>query len=150
MKAEYINPFISEFQRIFKEVTGDDIALSKSFIKQGQESTDNVRVEFQVIGDIQGMVALELSMESAKAVASAMMGGMVLPEMEEMARSAISELGNMVTGNATGKIAEQGFKVDITPPKVTSEVAKSEQAPLGFLFSNPNKAVEMNISLKQS
>lgn len=148
MKAEYINPFITEFQRIFKEVTGDDIALSKSFLKEGEASEGNVRVEFQVVGDIQGTVALELSMETAKSIASAMMGGMVLPEMEEMARSAVSELGNMVTGNATGRIAEQGYKVDITPPKVTTAVSKSEQPPLGFLFSNPNQAVEMDIALK--
>ncbi|MNC54214.1 CheY-P phosphatase CheX [compost metagenome] len=49
---------------------------------------------------------------------SAMMGGYVITEMDEMGQSAISELGNMISGNASTILSNQGVSVDITPPKL--------------------------------
>jgi len=49
---------------------------------------------------------------------SAMMGGYVISEIDEMGRSAISELGNMISGNASTILYNQGVRVDITPPKL--------------------------------
>ncbi|MNP65802.1 CheC-like family protein [compost metagenome] len=40
-----------------------------------------------------------------------------------MGQSAISELGNMISGNASTILSNQGYVVDITPPRVI----KSEQ-----------------------
>jgi len=57
-------------------------------------------------------------------IVSAMMGGFVLTEMDEMGQSAISELGNMISGNASTILSNQGIAVDITPP----QVLKMEQA----------------------
>ena len=54
--------------------------------------------------------------ETAKKIASTMMMGMPVPEMDEMAQSAISELTNMVTGNAATNFEKDGLKVDISPP----------------------------------
>ena len=47
-----------------------------------------------------------------------MMGGYAISEIDEMVRSAISELGNMISGNASTMLYNQGVRVDITPPKV--------------------------------
>ena len=39
---------------------------------------------------------------------SAMMGGYAIAEMDEMGQSAISELGNMISGNASTILYNQG------------------------------------------
>ncbi|MMZ67695.1 CheC-like family protein [compost metagenome] len=47
-----------------------------------------------------------------------------------MGQSAISELGNMISGNASTILSNQGFAVDITPPRViTMDVIHAETGP---------------------
>jgi chemotaxis protein CheX len=65
-----------------------------------------------------GDIVFGLSEEVALKMVSAMMGGFVISEIDEIGRSAISELGNMISGNASTLLYNQGVKVDITPPKV--------------------------------
>ena len=44
------------------------------------------------------------------------MMGMPVDTFDEMAKSAISELSNMITGNASTSLASQGLEIDISPP----------------------------------
>ncbi|MOA61265.1 CheC-like family protein [compost metagenome] len=47
-----------------------------------------------------------------------------------MGQSAISELGNMISGNASTILSNQGFMVDITPPQViTQDIYPSDMGP---------------------
>jgi len=65
-----------------------------------------------------GDVVFGLHEEVALKMVSAMMGGFTITQMDEMSQSAISELGNMISGNASTMLFNQGVKVDITPPKI--------------------------------
>jgi chemotaxis protein CheX len=71
-------------------------------------------------GQMQGDILFGLHETVALKVVSAMMGGFVLTEMDKIGRSAISELGNMISGNASTMLYNQGVRVDITPPKLYS------------------------------
>ncbi len=44
--------------------------------------------------------------------------GMPVTELDDMAMSAISELGNMIMGNAATIFSTKGIVIDITPPTV--------------------------------
>jgi chemotaxis protein CheX len=46
------------------------------------------------------------------------MFGMEVNALEEMAKSAIAELGNMIMGNVSTEFYNNGIKIDITPPTV--------------------------------
>jgi chemotaxis protein CheX len=37
---------------------------------------------------------------------------------DQLAASAIAELGNMISGNSVTLLSSQGYKVDITPPTI--------------------------------
>ena len=60
---------------------------------------------------------------------SAMMGGYVVTEMDDMGKSAISELGNMISGNASTMLFNQGVRVDITPPKIVQSATAAGFVP---------------------
>ena len=45
-----------------------------------------------------------------------MMMGMPVMELDDMARSALSELGNMMMGNAATLLFNNNISIDITPP----------------------------------
>jgi len=51
-------------------------------------------------------------------VASGMMMGMPVEEIDEMAKSALSELGNMIMGNSATLLFNVGAQIDITPPSL--------------------------------
>lgn len=71
-----------------------------------------------VVGEIRGQVCLELSIENAGKIASTMMGGTTVVEMNEIATSAIAELGNMIMGKACTIFSKNKTKIDITPPTI--------------------------------
>ena len=51
-------------------------------------------------------------------IASTMMFGTEVKELDDMAKSAIAELGNMIMGNVSTEFFNNGTKIDITPPTV--------------------------------
>jgi chemotaxis protein CheX len=71
-----------------------------------------------VIGDIKGNIAYSLSQDTAKKIVSTMMMGMPVEQLDSMARSAIGELANIITGTAASILGSSGTMVDITPPSV--------------------------------
>jgi chemotaxis protein CheX len=46
------------------------------------------------------------------------MGGFTFDQIDDMTKSAISEIGNMISGNATTIFFNQGIKLNITTPEV--------------------------------
>ena len=47
-----------------------------------------------------------------------MMMGMPVTEFDEMSKSAISEMSNMIMGNAATILYNRGINIDITPPSL--------------------------------
>ena len=73
--------------------------------------------EVEALGERRHLdVLAELFVDVAKDVASRMMMGMPVAEIDDMAKSALSELGNMIMGNAATLLANNDLKIDITPP----------------------------------
>lgn len=77
-----------------------------------------VWIQIGLTGQMNGDIVFGLSESVAMKMISAMMGGFVITEIDEMGKSAISELGNMISGNASTMLYNQGVHVDITPPRV--------------------------------
>jgi len=79
---------------------------------------NHVWIQIGLKGQMNGDIVFGLSESVALRIISAMMGGFVITEIDELGKSAISELGNMISGNASTMLYNQGVHVDITPPKI--------------------------------
>ena len=119
LKASFINPFIK---------AASDVLASecKASARRGQMRMDSTRATSAevttivgVTGDLQGIVLFGMSERTAKAVAAAM-SEMAVPIFDQMAESAIAELGNMVTGLATTGLESEGYQCQLTPPTMVS------------------------------
>ena len=115
MNVKYINPFLKSFSEImpllgFSNVDKKDITIVNSI------KSSNLTISLGVIGDVKGNVVYTMSLESGKGIASKMMMGMPVNELDEMAQSALSELSNMLTAKAATIFSEQGLNVDISTP----------------------------------
>lgn len=118
MKEEYINPFIKASTNIISEITGITPQLGKVYLKNTPYKSENILVLIGLTGKINGNVVITFSHETACKITSAMMMGMPVTEIDEMAKSAIGELCNMILGNTATIFSNNGVEIDITPPTI--------------------------------
>lgn len=124
VSVEHINPFLLSAGQILEQVCGIKT-------KVGQISKDNIGIDGEplfimlgVTGEMTGQVCIVFDEEVAKDIASKMMMGMPVPEIDDMAKSALSELGNMIMGNAATLLSNSNLLIDITPPTLGTGKAK--------------------------
>jgi len=118
MKAEYINPFLESAKVVIEQVVQVKPETGQLGVKDIKFVENYIWIQIGLNGQMNGDIVFGLSEQVALKLVSTMMGGFALSEIDEIVRSAISELGNMISGNASTLLYNQGVKVDITPPKV--------------------------------
>jgi chemotaxis protein CheX len=118
MNVEYINPFIEASQTVLKQIAGIDAKLGKVYIKTSPYKGDAVVVIVGLTGTIRGQVIFTMGKNVAMGIASSMMGGFPVTELDEISKSAISELTNMILGNTATILYNKGIGIEITPPSL--------------------------------
>lgn len=118
MKVEFINPFISAAYMVMENIGNKKTEKGKLGMRSSPISGDEVNTMIGVTGDIKGNVLYSMNEQTALKIASAMMMGMPVAEFDELCKSAVSELGNMITGNAASELGNSGFNCTITPPSL--------------------------------
>jgi chemotaxis protein CheX len=118
MKAEYINPFLESARIVIEQVANVRPTTGQLGVKDVIFIENYIWIQIGMTGQMQGDIVFGLHEEVAIKVVSAMMGGYPITEIDDMTKSAISELSNMISGNASTMLFNQGVRVDITPPKL--------------------------------
>ncbi len=116
MKVEYINPFIEASRMVLKQVANIEVTLGKVYLKKAPYSSEDIIIIVGLTGKIRGQAIFNMTKKAAMFVASKMMGGMEIPELDEMAKSAVAELTNMILGNTATLLYNRGIGIEITPP----------------------------------
>ncbi|MBI9102149.1 MAG: chemotaxis protein CheX [Spirochaetales bacterium] len=117
MRVEYINPFVEAAFNVLKEVLQADIERGELYLKAVSQPILGVATIIGLAGDVEGRVLIDMSLETALAIASRM-NAEELKELDELAKATITELANMITGQAVTKLFDLGFKFDLTPPAI--------------------------------
>lgn len=82
--------------------------------------SNSVHIQIEFIGEIKGYIILETSPDMACKLANILLAGMMtVSEVDDMTKSVLAEICNMVSGNLATMIANLGFKSDIKPPALT-------------------------------
>jgi len=121
MKAQYINPFLESASTVIQQVCNVPITRGELTVKDVAFYDDHIWIKIGMTGQLEGDVIFGLHNQVALRVVSAMMGGFPIEELDEMGKSAISELGNMISGNASTLLFNQGVAIDITPPQLVHD-----------------------------
>ena len=154
MNVELINPFITASSEVINQKTGLQIQVGKVYRKCTPYPSDNVVVLIGLTGNIYGNVTINLSNELACRIASAMMGGMPVPSLDEMAKSAIAELSNMIIGNTGVLLSKKSINVNVTPPtiltgdKIELSTHNAKIICIPLLFAD-EQVIELNISYEE-
>ena len=111
MKAEYINHFLESARIVIEQVANIRPTTGQLGVKDVKFVEKYIWIQIGMTGQMEGDIVFGLAEDVALKMVSAMMGGFVITEMDEMGKSAISELGNMISGNASTMLFNQGVRV---------------------------------------
>jgi len=117
MKVQYINPFMNAACSVIQTVLSMAPEKGQLAMRPSVFTTQQCNIITGVTGRVEGQVIYGMSMITADKIASIMLGQPVRT-FDQLAASAIAELGNMITGNAAAGLSEAGFVCDITPPTI--------------------------------
>ena len=151
LNAEHINPFLMTAKKILQDVCFVEVAIQKPVLKEARFSKDDWVIIIGVTGEMRGQVLIAMTEKNACAIASKMCMTEI-KQIDDFASSALSELGNMIMGNASTVFSSSGIGIDITPPTLshgevsfTSTYAKSLCVPMVF----DGGGIDLFLALKQ-
>lgn len=153
MKVQYVSPFAEAAVTVCQAVLSVNADRGQLGVRPQMFTTQQVNIVCGITGAIEGLVIYGMSMLTADRIATKMIGQPVVT-FDQLAASAIAELGNMVSGNAAALLSTQGFICDITPPtiirgtnvKVTTLDIPAIVIPLNL---GDLGALEVNVSLQE-
>ncbi|ABN51367.1 MAG TPA: chemotaxis protein CheX [Hungateiclostridium thermocellum] len=152
MNVEYINPFIEASRAVLKQIAGIDVKLGSISLKNSPYASDNIVILVGLTGKIRGQAIFSMNKNVALTAASGMMGGLNLTELDEMSKSALSELTNMILGNTATLLYNRGVGVEITPPSFlmgeNMQISPSKMKTICIpLLLGEDKKIELDISV---
>ncbi len=117
MKVTFLNPFIDSACEILKLELHETVERGDLHLENGPYVTDDLTVILALIGAVDGTVFYSMSKEWALRFVSTSMGGS-FDVLDKLVESGIAELGNVITGRASMKLAEAGYEADISTPSL--------------------------------
>lgn len=141
MHSQMIHPFLESAQTVLEQVANITSSPGEVTVKEAKFVDKHIWIKIGVSGHVTGDIVYGIEDQVALALISKMMGGFEVKEIDEMGISAISELGNMISGNASSILFNKGISLQITPPEVIKKATLA-----GF---SPTTATSIPLKLDQ-
>ena len=117
MNVKFLNPFVSSALEVFSIELHEAVERGDLCLENDLYVTDDVTVVLSLIGMVEGTVFYSMSVQSAMQLASTLMGE-ALTTFDKLAQSGVAELGNVITGRASMRLAEAGYEANISTPSL--------------------------------
>lgn len=152
MDVKLVNPFVEAFVNVMPMLGFQDVKKGNLSLKGKELNSSGVIIIVGIVGSVRGNVVYSFSMEDAKKIASTMMMGMPVSELDDMSKSALSELTNMLTANAATSFSNMDMMIDISTPTLlhgtnVSVKMSSDQVLCIQLIAN-DIPIDVNISFE--
>ncbi|MCL1905602.1 MAG: bacteriohemerythrin [Clostridiales bacterium] len=121
--SSYINCFAQSVRNVLETMAGLT-AGSVSFAPH-RANDDDIRILVGLVGDHEGHSVFTFSRKFTFGLIKALTS-IELTDIDELACSALCEMANIISGNASALISSSGANSDITTPQILSGPAKEE------------------------
>ncbi|HHY47665.1 MAG TPA: chemotaxis protein CheX [Firmicutes bacterium] len=115
MKAQFANPFVSAAYEVLQAEVNATVERGPLSLEESQFTNKDITVMIGITGPVRGVVMYSMTEEVAKRLVSVMLGQPV-NEFDSLSESAISEIGNVITGVAARELERAGYSCRISPP----------------------------------
>ena len=116
VKAEFINPILAGINYGFSQITGGiNLQMGKPSVKHTPVLDEVYGVHLGITGDLSGKVLYSFNEQAVFELVSYMFKKKIT-SFDEMVKSGINEICNIMTGHECSKLYSAGYNCDITPP----------------------------------
>lgn len=119
ISAEIVNAVIEPVMEVIKSYVGETPSLRQISVTTQIEPPPWLGVTIELRGNVVGPLTCVVSEGLARLIAGKMLASDDVDLI--VCHEAVSELANIITGNATGKLVEAGYNVEISTPTMVSE-----------------------------
>lgn len=151
MNVRYINPFIKASRAVIGATLGEQADIGRPSIAPIEFEQDSEVILIGITGEVRGLIFLGFSKEVACKVAGRMIQ-FEINEIDDLARSALAELGNMIMGNTATIFSQEKIMVDITPPTVAKGNMKFDTKEVEHILVPiilGDSTIEMHIAIRK-
>lgn len=117
MDPRVVDPFLKAASEVTRQILCLDIKYLQPYIKKTPFISQGILVIIGLVGAIKGKMMISLSKKDAVKVATIMMYELT-EENDSLLQSALAEYSNILIGNTTKNMSENGFDVIITSPTI--------------------------------
>lgn len=153
MRAEFANPFITAAVATFRQELKVELNRNDIKVKDSPAPGKDVSIIIGVTGAVRGQVVYSMDSNVAYSVAKAMLPGKLPVDLKRLTNSAVSELANIITGQASITLAGEKERIDITPPAVMTGMPVSfdfiSLKTICLTFISSIGTIEINVALKE-
>ncbi|MBU1107717.1 MAG: chemotaxis protein CheX [Candidatus Riflebacteria bacterium] len=141
MDSLLANQFIQAAITVFERV--GNVSLKKTgleYFPGGHKISAGIATILGITGDLKGQFVIVLNEDIALKIASAILMGIPVTVYDEVAESAVCEIGNMIGGEASRLLQEQGHFCDITVPSIV----RGKEMEIAFYPVSPLFVISFN------
>ncbi len=153
MNVKFLNPFVEAAYEVLQAEAGFAMKRGELGLEKEPYVTSDVTVIISLVGSVEGSVFYGMNLETALVLASKMLGEK-FSEFNNLAQSGIAELGNVITGRASIKLAQAGYVANISPPTLVhgkgAVVSTPDMARLVVPLIGECGDIVINLALRES
>ncbi len=117
MKVKFLNPFVDLACEILNLELHEKVERGNLHLENDVYVTDDVTVILSLIGSVEGTVFYSMSKEVTLQLTSKLMER-TFDTLDRLVQSGVAELGNVITGRASMKLADAGYEAEISTPSL--------------------------------
>ncbi len=118
MKAAYANVFIKSAISVFGREIGVNLSRKALTVKSAPVPSLPMSIVIGITGAIRGQVVYSMDSNFAFSVTKAMIPNRLPTDLRKLTSSAVSEIANMITGQASISLDGEYQLIHLTPPAV--------------------------------
>ena len=114
---KFLNPFVQAAMEVLKAEVGANVKRGEITLQKSSMTSDDITVLINLIGDVYGVVMYGMATVTCLKMVSKIMQ-QEFSEFNPPAQSGAAELGNVISGQASIRFSDAGFKSNISTPTV--------------------------------
>ena len=116
MQPDLLESFSMSIQEVLANLCQCDVKVHPAKVINISETIEDITIVINVAGKINGQILYMMNTNSGSELVSNMIGMPVsnIEESDELSISTLSEISNIITGNALTRLSENGFYCEAT------------------------------------
>jgi len=145
--TDFVHPFFKATQEVFRLMLDLDIQKSSGEAQANETLDKAVYVSIGIVGDLEGTIHYCFP-ESMTLEMVRILSGMEMAELDDFVASALSEIVNIISGNAVTDLFENHYTCDILPPAVEVSERRPEWGAKGNVLPLQTDIGPMEVDIR--